>query len=72
MTVRGSGAEGGGNDDLAGHQHVLVGVPEEARLPVVGVLEMLGKSSDRIPRSMQACSDRYKVKLSCECAFSRI
>ena len=32
-------------------------------LPVVGVLEMLGKSSGRISRSSQACSDKNKVKI---------
>ena len=40
-----------------------MGVPEEARLPVVGVLEILGKSSGRIPRSSQACLEKNKVKI---------
>ena len=63
MAGRGKDVGGGGGDDLAGQEHVLVGVPKEARLPVVVALEMLGKSSNRIPRSSQACSDRNKVKM---------
>ena len=49
--------------DLVGQEHVLIGVPEEARLPVAVVLEMLRKSSGRILKSSQACSDRNKVKI---------
>ena len=52
-----------GGDDLAGQENVLLGVPEEARLPVVWVLEMLGKFSGRIPRSSQECLDKKKLKI---------
>jgi hypothetical protein len=48
--------------DLVGQEHVLIGVPEEARLPVAVVLEMLGKSSGRIPRSSQACSEQEQAE----------
>ena len=54
---------GGGGVDLAGHEQALVGVPGEAWFPVTVVLEMLGKSSDKISRSPQACSDKYKVEI---------
>ena len=61
----GGGEDVGGSvgDDLAGQEHVFVGVPEEVRLSLVGLLEILGKSSGRIPRSSQACSDRNKEKI---------
>ena len=54
---------GGVGVDLAGQDHVFVGVPEEVRFPVVVALEMLGKSFGRIPRSSQACSDKYMVEI---------
>ena len=35
--------------DLVGQEHVLIGVPEEARLPVAVVLEMLGSPPAESP-----------------------
>ena len=58
MVGRGKDVGGGGGDDLAGQEHVYVGIPEEATLPVVG---LLGMSSGGIPRSLQACSDKNRV-----------
>jgi hypothetical protein len=59
----GKGVGGGEGDDLAGQEPVLVGVPEEAWLPVVGLLEMLVKSFCRIPRSSKAYLDKNKVEI---------
>ena len=56
--VPGGGIAGGvgGGDDLVGQEHILVGIPEEARLPVIGLLGMLERSSGRIPiRGVQIC-----------------
>ena len=63
MAGIGSDVGGGGGEDLGGHEHVCEGVPEDARFPVAGLLVMLGKLSGKIPRSVHACSDRYRVKM---------